>query len=327
MLDIIIPVYNNQQGLTETLQSINPAILNDVTITIIDDCSSVSYDVKTIRMPQNGGPGAARQYGVNFTSEPFIMFIDAGDVFTNYEAQLKMIEVIKNTDALFISFLHNTIRKDGTVFQEEHRNNRLHGKIYRRNFLNQYHITFCQGKIGSYANEDIGFNFICHNILEDKNLEEKFICIDTPLINWTYDDNSITHINNNAYGFVKQVPGLIENAQHIIEVLEDNDCSEKTLSKIVYTILGRLYTDFVNIAAWCPERIDLTWHQCREYYIEYVLPYKNKNIIYFENIYIGGFMHRVTHWKKKIPINYSRFLKELDEYKEAPKRYFEFYQL
>ena len=60
--------------------------MKDVTITIIDDCSSISYDVKTIRMPQNGGPGAARQYGISFTSEPFIMFIDAGDTFVNFES-------------------------------------------------------------------------------------------------------------------------------------------------------------------------------------------------------------------------------------------------
>lgn len=327
MLDIIIPVYNNQQGLTETLQSINPAIMKDITITIIDDCSSVQYDVKTIRMPQNGGPGAARQYGINHTIEPFIMFVDAGDTFVDFDSQLEMIETIKHTDALFISFLHNTIKEDGTIRLEKHTNNRLHGKVYRRSFLNQYHITFCQGKIGSYANEDIGFNFICHHILEDKNLENKFICIDVPLINWTYDEQSLTHINNNAYGFVKQVPGLIENTQHIVEVLEDNDCNAEIIAKILYNMLGRLYTDFVNVAAFCPERIDITWKQCRTYYLNDVLPYKEYRDTNLNNIYIGGFMYRVMTWKKKVPINYNRFLQELENCEKAPKRYFEFYQL
>jgi len=60
--------------------------MKDITITIIDDCSSVQYDVKTIRMPQNGGPGAARQYGINHTIEPFIMFVDAGDTFVDFDS-------------------------------------------------------------------------------------------------------------------------------------------------------------------------------------------------------------------------------------------------
>jgi len=92
-------------------------------------------------------------------------------------------------------------------------------------------------------------------------------------------------------------------------------------------MLGRLYTDFVNVAAFCPERIDITWKQCRTYYLNDVLPYKEYRDTNLNNIYIGGFMYRVMTWKKKVPINYNRFLQELENCEKAPKRYFEFYQL
>ena len=59
MLDIIIPVYNNPEGLRNTLNSINQEIYNDITITIVDDCSSVKYKWPVLRMEKNSGPGAA----------------------------------------------------------------------------------------------------------------------------------------------------------------------------------------------------------------------------------------------------------------------------
>ena len=40
--------------------------------------------------------------------------------------------------------------------------NRLHGKIYSRKFLNEHDITFCFES--SYMNEDIGFDRTCRII-------------------------------------------------------------------------------------------------------------------------------------------------------------------
>ena len=34
-------------------------------------------------MPQNSGPGNVRQYGIEHTQEPYIMFIDTGDYLIN----------------------------------------------------------------------------------------------------------------------------------------------------------------------------------------------------------------------------------------------------
>ena len=88
-LDIVIPYYNDFEGLRHTLNSIYfNDLLSNITITVVDDCSKISADplledyplVNIIKLKENHGPGNARQVGIDSTQSPYIMFIDAGDV-------------------------------------------------------------------------------------------------------------------------------------------------------------------------------------------------------------------------------------------------------
>ena len=97
MIDIIIPTYNNKQGLIKTLNSLPKN--NNFTITIIDDCSTQDIDYSDIinqytllQMPMNSGPGNVRQYGIDRTKEPYIMFVDTGDFLLPFD----IISIIKN---------------------------------------------------------------------------------------------------------------------------------------------------------------------------------------------------------------------------------------
>lgn len=75
VLDLIIPVYNNKKGLISTILSFGDfSILEDwkINILIVDDCSTTDtyedipgrfqdfYNIKVLKTPKNGGPGAAR---------------------------------------------------------------------------------------------------------------------------------------------------------------------------------------------------------------------------------------------------------------------------
>ena len=83
------------------------------------------------------------------------MFIDTGDIFTSPEAQQGILNTIAANPSLdFISFPYfrnNEITKET--------DNRMHGKVYKREFINKYGITFTP--YCSYMDEDIGFNRAC----------------------------------------------------------------------------------------------------------------------------------------------------------------------
>lgn len=94
MIDLIIPYYKNIAGLTATLLSINYDVFQ---VTIVDDGSNSAFDLantfncKLIWLEENHGPGYARQVGIDYTKNDFIMFIDAGDIFISKEVQNEIL--------------------------------------------------------------------------------------------------------------------------------------------------------------------------------------------------------------------------------------------
>ena len=70
-VSIVIPVYNNPQGLARTLASIERLADDNFEVIVVDDASTLSYDgicdpknVRLIRLGENSGPGFARNEGV-----------------------------------------------------------------------------------------------------------------------------------------------------------------------------------------------------------------------------------------------------------------------
>ena len=74
----------------------------------------------------------------------------------------------------------------------------MHGKIYRRNFLEKYNIRFTPEC--SRANEDIGFNVLCRLILSHYN-PNGIVSVEDPFISWRMDMNSLVRRNNGAFFF------------------------------------------------------------------------------------------------------------------------------
>ena len=92
-IDVIIPAYKAQNTILRTLSSIaEQSVLDDVEVTIVNDHDGIGYKkfvtmfspymkIRELEMPENGGPGDARQYGIDNTTNPLLMFIDADDTF------------------------------------------------------------------------------------------------------------------------------------------------------------------------------------------------------------------------------------------------------
>ena len=114
------------------------------------------------------------------------MFIDTGDIFLG-RTSFDVIEaaIRENPNADIISFPY--IYKEETLNKTS---NRMHGKIYKRSFLEKYNITFTLES--SYMNEDIGFNRTC------RLCTDNIIYMDLPIIKWIEEENSLTGKDNNV---------------------------------------------------------------------------------------------------------------------------------
>ena len=92
-IDVIIPAYKAQNTIIRTLSSLAmQSVVKDLKITIVNDCDGEGYqhfvdmfspymDIQELVMEKNGGPGDARQYGIDHTDNPLLTFIDADDTF------------------------------------------------------------------------------------------------------------------------------------------------------------------------------------------------------------------------------------------------------
>ena len=199
-LDIIIPTYNAKKTLNKTLASI--AIQKDiknVKVYLINDASDYNYEdfidyyskyfsIKEIKLDNNSGPGVARRIGLEKSNSKYIVFIDSDDYFYSPLSLSNLYdEAIKtNSDMLVSNFLYE---RDNEKCIKTYNTVWLHGKIYKREFLEKNNITFNDTR----ANEDNGFNrliFLSNPIV-----------FYYPEVTYVYSENpeSITRKNNRAY--------------------------------------------------------------------------------------------------------------------------------
>ena len=142
MIDIIIPVYNSSKTICKTLNSILEQENNeDLIIYIIDDGSSETYDdvisffskflnINYYKLDKNSGPGVARQFGLDKSSNEYIVFIDSDDTFYDTDSVLKLYNSIYNYDMVFGKMLEKRYNMNREVYHE----GCMHGKMYRRCF-------------------------------------------------------------------------------------------------------------------------------------------------------------------------------------------------
>lgn len=170
MLDIIITHYNEPWRLCRKLFVMldMQRIVNwdEITVTVVNDggyrlpdeeLNQLSFPVRQIEI-QKSGISAARNTGIRNTKEPWIMFCDCDDCFTNIYALDEIITAIRKPnnkcDMMYANCLTEFGRfvvpiADGRHFVF------IHGKVYRRQFLTDTGLLFDESI--SYG-EDTLFN-------------------------------------------------------------------------------------------------------------------------------------------------------------------------
>lgn len=246
-LDIIIPTYNAKDTLERTLASI--AIqqgIEDVNVYLINDASDYDYkefidyyskffNIKEITLDKNQGPGAARRIGLEKTNNPYIVFIDSDDYFYSPLSVKLLYDTIVETDSDIVAtdFLYErdnekVVRSYNTVW--------LHGKIYKRKFLDEHNITFNDTR----ANEDNGFNRLI--LLSNPKLYY------LPKTTYVYYENmeSITRKNNRAYR-LDGLEGYTYNLNWAMKKALERDLNKIDIALTALEVLVYMYHYYMEL--------------------------------------------------------------------------------
>lgn len=288
MLDLIIPVYNNREGLMRSLMSLGMET-KDLYVTIVDDCSSVEYDdiikmfikafpIQYFKLPINSGPGVARQWGLDHTDHDFVAFLDCGDTYTSpFVLQKQQQILIDDSNIYFIISGHNDQRADGFYYIDT-TNNRVLGKMYRRSFLTKYHISFdlnCPR-----INEDVGFNHICRIIchyLEDKDQVAHIYIINDPAVNWNNIGPSIVRFNNCEFYYHQQNLGFALNSEHCLTILSMNKIPLEYFTEQYYAGMAYEYLAYLSTINRRPEFLEDSLTGAAYYYHKVFKSFKDVN--------------------------------------------------
>lgn len=133
-ISIIIPVYNIDIYLRECIDSVLQQTFQDFEIILVDDGSTDSsgdicdeYEkkdsrIRTIHNKSNMGLSCARNYGIDVSRAPYIMFVDGDDWIEPEFCELPYKAAIKNNSDivlfLFYKMNNGNREKPSTIFEE-----------------------------------------------------------------------------------------------------------------------------------------------------------------------------------------------------------------
>lgn len=225
-ISIIIPIYNRENTLRRTIDSVLCQRDVFIELILVNDGSTDKSEVicreycdsdKRIiyRKIKNGGPSKARNVGLELATGEYITFIDSDDFYEEY-ALINMINEIKDNDILICNrnvYNNKNIIKKNIIeknfcnikqkwecveyLQSLNLFNPLWNKLYRRDVIYDNNIRFNENLI---SGEDYLFN------LQYFERINKGAVTNTCVYNYYVNFNSITGTNKNNDFFKQIIP-------------------------------------------------------------------------------------------------------------------------
>lgn len=289
-IDVIIPAYNVPDNiLFRCLSSIAcQDIVSDLEVTIVDDASTEQnyhavaknfepiMKINILRYETNGGPGVARQYGIDHTSNGYLTFIDADDTFNGSFALKALRNGIEMDNGLYqmcvgiFDEVHETNLPEGEVgpILMDHPQDLIwmFGKLYKRSFIDKYKIRFHES---SRANEDNGFNTICRLCMNDR---EQIKFIPAHVYYWHENINSITRHNDCQYSYGSSERdsfyGYVENMIYATKEAKKRNPYNGGITMWAVSCMLHIYEYYIECVARAPEHAPQNFEWCKRYYNE-----------------------------------------------------------
>ena len=204
MLDIVITHYTEPwsvcRRLLETLDAQRGVDWNEIRVTIVNDGGfrlpedklyALDIVPQQIDIPQSG-VSAARNAGLDHAEEPWIMFCDCDDCFSNVFALADILDVLRADDGRYDMMWTKVWAEDpgkGQIYQIQDIKVMvfIHGKVYRREFLTREGIRFNEGLD---FNEDSCFNATILTRIPNTRIGE--ISTFAPPYVWIRREDSVT---------------------------------------------------------------------------------------------------------------------------------------
>lgn len=263
---VIIPAYKAHDTIGRLMGSIiQQTIVDKLHVYIVNDCDGTDYRylvddfgryVKTtlIEAEENKGPGIARQIGIDNSQEPFLVFSDADDTFAGpFAIQSLYKNITSDEKFVMISGVFIEELQSGKYFAHNQDYLWMHGKIYRRSFLEKYNIHFNETR----ANEDMGFNYQIKII---ENPLERIGFISEATHYWHYYENSLVRKNNCEYTHGESIKGTVENLIALYNKFHKSGFADKVVELLTDAFIGQYYT-FIEFQNSEHYEFILRWHK------------------------------------------------------------------
>ncbi len=240
MIDIIIPCYNSHNTLKNTLNSIiNQSIKDKIKVYLVDDCSDKNYnlfveqyskyiDIKEIRIKENGGAGLAREFGIQNSNSKYIMFVDSDDLLFSYQAVESLYNEIEKGFDYVNSIEYDEKRRKNLIL-----NGNVHGKIFRREYLEKNDIHFNSTR---YHEDNYFTNFVVLSGAKKSLIRECTYF-------YTFNKDSIT---NESEEF-DRLEIYFQNMRDLINIITQKEYSKVRFARYKrekYRYLRRIYKTF-----------------------------------------------------------------------------------
>ncbi len=125
LVSIITPVYNAEEFIVQTIESVQAQTYNDWELLLIDDCSTDSSAelirsftdndnrIRYVKLNKNSGAAVTRNTGLAMAKGRYIAFLDSDDIWKAQKLE-KQMELIKEKDIGFVFTSYRYIMQDGS---------------------------------------------------------------------------------------------------------------------------------------------------------------------------------------------------------------------
>ena len=201
LVTIITPIFNAQNFIAETIESVIDQTYQNWEMIMVDDCSTDNsrdivkkYEVKDSRIKlielevNFGGPARPRNVGLDISKGDYLAFLDADDVWLENKLQVQISEMLVNnldftsTDSKFIddNSIDTIINKHKIViFFKKIKRKATLSDVIKGNFIRASSAIVSRNFISKFdENKDfIGVEdiYLWMKILNKKNIRYKYI--------------------------------------------------------------------------------------------------------------------------------------------------------